>query len=253
MDRIRKQVQDILRQDAGGRNERRLIMEDNKTMEMQKPMPLIGDPAPEFRAMTTMGKIDFPQDYKGSWVVLFSHPADFTPVCTTEFITFARMADEFAELNTKLIGLSIDSLHSHLTWAKSIEDIDYKGGGKVKLPFPIIADISMSVAKKYGMLQTVANTQTVRAVFIIDPEGMIRTILFYPMSTGRNMDEIKRIIQALQVHDKEDVSTPADWRPGDDVVMGAPLTLEAADERLALEDDSVEVLDWYLAMRKLSE
>jgi peroxiredoxin (alkyl hydroperoxide reductase subunit C) len=253
MDRIREQVQDILRQDAGGRNERRLIMEDNKTMEMQKPMPLIGDPAPEFRAMTTMGKIDFPQDYKGSWVVLFSHPADFTPVCTTEFITFARMADEFAELNTKLIGLSIDSLHSHLAWAKSIEDIDYKGGGKVKLPFPIIADISMSVAKKYGMLQTVANTQTVRAVFIIDPEGMIRTILFYPMSTGRNMDEIKRIIQALQVHDKEDVSTPADWRPGDDVVMGAPLTLEAADERLALEDDSVEVLDWYLAMRKLSE
>ena len=253
MDRIGKQVQDILRQDAGGRNERRLIMEDNKTMEMQKPMPLIGDPAPEFRAMTTMGKIDFPQDYKGSWVVLFSHPADFTPVCTTEFITFARMADEFAELNTKLIGLSIDSLHSHLAWAKSIEDIDYKGGGKVKLPFPIIADISMNVAKKYGMLQTVANTQTVRAVFIIDPEGMIRTILFYPMSTGRNMDEIKRIIQALQVHDKEDVSTPADWRPGDDVVMGAPLTLEAADERLALEDDSVEVLDWYLAMRKLSE
>ena len=253
MDRIRKQVQDILRQDAGGRNERRLIMEDNKTMEMQKPMPLIGDPAPEFRAMTTMGKIDFPQDYKGSWVVLFSHPADFTPVCTTEFITFARMADEFAELNTKLIGLSIDSLHSHLAWAKSIEDIDYKGGGKVKLPFPIIADISMSVAKKYGMLQTVANTQTVRAVFIIDPAGMLRTILFYPMSTGRNMDEIKRIIQALQVHDKEDVSTPADWRPGDDVVMGAPLTLEAADERLALEDDSVEVLDWYLAMRKLSE
>ncbi len=253
MDRIRKQVQDILRQDAGGRNERRLIMEDNKTMEMQKPMPLIGDPAPEFRAMTTMGKIDFPQDYKGSWVVLFSHPADFTPVCTTEFITFARMADEFAELNTKLIGLSIDSLHSHLAWAKSIEDIDYKGGGKVKLPFPIIADISMNVAKKYGMLQTVANTQTVRAVFIIDPEGMIRTILFYPMSTGRNMDEIKRIIQALQIHDKEDVSTPADWRPGDDVVMGAPLTLEAADERLALEDDSVEVLDWYLAMRKLSE
>ena len=253
MDWIRKQVQDVLRQDAGGRNERRLIMEDNKTMEMQKPMPLIGDPAPEFRAMTTMGKIDFPQDYKGSWVVLFSHPADFTPVCTTEFITFARMADEFAELNTKLIGLSIDSLHSHLAWAKSIEDIDYKGGGKVKLPFPIIADISMNVAKKYGMLQTVANTQTVRAVFIIDPEGTIRTILFYPMSTGRNMDEIKRIIQALQVHDKEDVSTPADWRPGDDVVMGAPLTLEAADERLALEDDSVEVLDWYLAMRKLSE
>ena len=223
---------------------------DNEVLS--NPMPLIGDPAPEFRAMTTMGKINFPADYKGSWVILFSHPADFTPVCTTEFITFARMADEFAALNAMLIGLSIDSLHSHLAWAKSIENISWQGE-PVKLPFPIIADISMNVAKKYGMLQTVANTQTVRAVFIIDPEGMIRTILFYPMSTGRNMDEIKRIIQALQVHDKEDVSTPADWRPGDDVVMGAPLTLEAADERLALEDDSVEVLDWYLAMRKLSE
>ncbi len=222
-----------------------------KDMEMEPKMPLIGDPAPEFRAMTTMGKVDFPQDYKGSWVVLFSHPADFTPVCTTEFITFARMADEFEALNTKLIGLSIDSLHSHLAWAKSIEDIDYKGGGKVKLPFPIIADISMSVAKKYGMLQTVASTQTVRAVFIIDPEGMIRTILFYPMSTGRNMDEIKRIIQALQVHDEHDVSTPADWRPGDDVVCGAPLTLEEADARLAADEEGLEVLDWYLAMKKL--
>ena len=250
MDRIRKQVQDILRQDAGGRNERRLIMEDNKTMEMQKPMPLIGDPAPEFRAMTTMGKIDFPQDYKGSWVVLFSHPADFTPVCTTEFITFARMADEFAELNTKLIGLSIDSLHSHLAWAKSIEDIDYKGGGKVKLPFPIIADISMSVAKKYGMLQTVANTQTVRAVFIIDPEGMIRTILFYPMSTGRNMDEIKRIIQSLQKHDEDNVSTPADWRPGDPVVMGAPLTLAEAKERVENPAEGTKPYDWYLTFKE---
>lgn len=227
-----------------------------KTMEDMnnvKTMPLIGDPAPEFRAMTTMGKVEFPKDYKGSWVILFSHPADFTPVCTTEFIAFARMADEFEAMNTKLIGLSIDSLHSHLAWAKSIENIDLGGKGKVKLPFPIIVDSSMNVANKYGMLQTVASTQTIRAVFIIDPEGMIRTILYYPMSTGRNMDEIKRIVQALQVHDKAGVSTPADWRPGDKVVVGAPLTMAETDERLNSEDDSIEVLDWYLALKSLDE
>ena len=141
-------------------------MEENNAVSR---MPMIGDPAPAFRAMTTMGKVNFPEDYRGSWVVLFSHPADFTPVCTTEFITFTRMAGEFEKINTKLIGLSIDSLHSHLAWARSIEDIDWKGEGKVKLSFPIIADISMNVAKQYGMLQTVASTQTVRAVFIIDP------------------------------------------------------------------------------------
>ena len=220
---------------------------DNEVLS--NPMPLIGDPAPEFRAMTTMGKINFPADYKGSWVILFSHPADFTPVCTTEFITFARMADEFAALNAKLIGLSIDSLHSHLAWAKSIENISWQGE-PVKLPFPIIADISMNVAKKYGMLQTVAKTQTVRAVFLIDPEGIIRTILYYPMSTGRNMAEIKRILQSLQLHDRENVSTPANWQPGDEAVMGAPLTLAEADARLAKAADDVKVYDWYLAFRK---
>ena len=216
-----------------------------------KTFPLIGDPAPAFRAMTTMGKVNFPEDYKGHWVVLFSHPADFTPVCTTEFITFARMAEEFEALNTRLIGLSIDSLHSHLAWAKSIESIAWKGD-PVKLSFPIIADISMNVAKQYGMLQTVANTQTVRAVFIIDPEGIVRTILYYPMSTGRNFSEIKRIIQSLQVHDEHNVSTPADWQPGEDVVMGAPLTLEAADERITSNDQDITVYDWYLAFRKLN-
>ena len=220
---------------------------DNEVLS--NPMPLIGDPAPEFRAMTTMGKINFPADYKGSWVILFSHPADFTPVCTTEFITFARMADEFAALNAMLIGLSIDSLHSHLAWAKSIENISWQGE-PVKLPFPIIADISMNVAKKYGMLQTVAKTQTVRAVFLIDPEGIIRTILYYPMSTGRNMAEIKRILQSLQLHDRENVSTPANWQPGNEAVMGAPLTLAEADARLAEAADDVKVYDWYLAFRK---
>ena len=225
-------------------------MEDNKMNETYDRMPMIGDPAPEFRAITTMGKVDFPADYKGSWVVLFSHPADFTPVCTTEFIGFSKMAEEFAELNTKLLGLSIDSLHSHLAWSRSIESIDLDGNGPVKVKFPIIADISMAVAKKYGMLQTVAKTQTIRAVFIIDPEGIIRTILYYPMSTGRNLPEIKRIILALQKHDEDNVSTPANWHPGDSVVMGAPLTLEDAENRMALEDEDVKVYDWYLSMKK---
>ena len=219
-------------------------MENN----IETRMPMIGDPAPEFRAMTTMGKIEFPQDYKGSWVVLFSHPADFTPVCTTEFIGFEKLAGEFEAIGTKLIGLSIDSLHSHLAWARNIEGIDLDGSGPVKLSFPIIADISMAVAKKYGMLQTVAKTQTVRAVFIIDPEGIIRTILYYPMSTGRNLPEVLRIVKALQLHDSENVSTPANWQPGDDVILPAPLTLEAAEERLA--DESVRSVEWYLAFRK---
>ncbi|MBQ1471820.1 MAG: peroxiredoxin [Eubacterium sp.] len=213
-------------------------------------MPMIGDPAPAFRAMTTMGKVNFPEDYKGSWVVLFSHPADFTPVCTTEFIEFTRMTEEFAAVNTKLIGLSIDSLHSHLAWAKSIEGIDWDGKGKVKLTFPIIADISMEVARKYGMLQTVAKTQTVRAVFVIDPEGIIRGILYYPMSTGRNIPEILRMVKSLQFHDENDVSTPVNWQPGTPAVMGAPLTLAEAEARMDGSDASLVPVDWYLTLKK---
>ena len=214
-------------------------------------MPMIGDPAPAFRAMTTMGKVNFPEDYKGSWVVLFSHPADFTPVCTTEFIGFSKLSEEFEALNTRLLGLSIDSLHSHLAWARNIETIDLDGKGAVKVKFPIIADISMQVAKKYGMLQTVAKTQTVRAVFVIDPEGIIRTILYYPMSTGRNLPEILRIVQSLQMHDKENVSTPANWQTGDEVILGAPLTLEEAEARMSGEDQAVRSLEWYLAFKKI--
>ena len=219
----------------------------------EERMPMIGDPAPAFRAMTTKGKVNFPEDYKGSWVVLFSHPADFTPVCTTEFIGFSKMSDEFEKINTKLLGLSIDSLHSHLAWARNIEGIDLDGNGPVKVKFPIIADISMQVAKKYGMLQTVAKTQTVRAVFVIDPEGVVRTILYYPMSTGRSLPEILRIVQSLQLHDQENVSTPANWQPGDEVILGAPLTLEEAEERMSGKDASVRSLEWYPAFKKLGE
>lgn len=210
-------------------------------------MPMIGDEAPAFRTMTTKGKINFPEDYKGSWTVLFSHPADFTPVCTTEFIGLSKLADEFEKLNTKLLGLSIDSLHLHLAWARNIEEIDLDGKGAVKVAFPIIADISMRIAKKYGMLQTVANTQTVRAVFIIDPEGVIRTILYYPMSTGRNLPEILRIIKSLQLHDEENLNTPADWQPGEPVLLGAPQTLEESERRK--NDATLDNKEWYLSYK----
>ena len=223
---------------------------DERIEEKIYRMPMIGDKAPEFHAMTTQGKIDFPADYKGSWTVLFSHPADFTPVCTTEFITLARANEEFKALNTRLLGLSIDSLHSHLAWIKSIESINWKDGEPVKVPFPIIADIKMEVARKYGMLHTVANTQTVRAVFIIDPESVVRAVLYYPMSTGRNIPEIIRMIKALQFHDEDGSATPANWNPGDDVLLGAPLTLEESDERASGKDPSLEPVTWYLTVKK---
>ena len=154
------------------------MSQEIQSSAVESTMPLIGDPAPAFRAMTTMGKVNFPEDYRGKWVVFFSHPADFTPVCTTEFIAFAKAAEEFRSLNAELLGLSIDSVHSHLAWVHSIEQLDLDGSGPVKIPFPIVADISMNVSRKYGMLQTVAKTQTVRAVFLIDPEGIVRAILY---------------------------------------------------------------------------
>lgn len=168
-------------------------------------MPLIGDDAPSFTAVTTQGQINFPEDYKGKWVILFSHPADFTPVCTTEFMTFASMQEDFRKMNTELIGLSIDSVFSHIAWLKRIEEkIEYKGMKNVEVKFPVIADLKMDVAKKYGMVQPNASTtQAVRAVFIIDPEAKIRAVLYYPLSAGRNMEEIKRLLTALQKNDTD--------------------------------------------------
>jgi len=216
-------------------------------------LPLIGDNAPEFEAQTTTGFMKFPADYKGKWVILFSHPADFTPVCTTEFMTFASMQDQFTALNTELIGLSIDSITSHIAWLKEIKDnVEYKGLKNVEIKFPVIADIKMDVATKYGMLQPGASdTKAVRAVFIINPNGIIKAILYYPLSAGRNMAEIKRLLQALQLNEKEGVATPADWQPGDDVVIGAPETFAAAQERDSWgKDDGKTVHSWFLVTKK---
>ncbi len=226
--------------------------EQSRNEEKVYTMPLIGDDAPAFTAVTTQGKITFPDDYKGKWVILFSHPADFTPVCTTEFMTFAKMHEEFKALNTELIGLSVDSLYAHIAWLRTIkEKINFKGMKNMEVTFPLIEDITMDVAKKFGMIQpNQSNTQAVRAVFIIDPESKVRTILYYPLSTGRNFDELKRIIQALQKTDSEGVATPADWRPGDDVIVPPAGSCGAAEARVQGSDEVDYCLDWFMCLRK---
>ncbi|MDA0524370.1 peroxiredoxin [Methanococcoides alaskense] len=215
-------------------------------------MPLIGDVAPNFKVDTTMGEISFPEDYKGKWVILFSHPADFTPVCTTEFMTFASMQEEFRELNTELIGLSIDSKYAHIAWLRTIkEKIEYKGMKNVEVLFPVIADIKMEVAKMFGMVQpNASDDQAVRAVFIMDPEAKVRAILYYPLSNGRNMDEIKRMVIAMQKSDKENIATPANWNPGDDVIIPPPGSCGAAKERVESEEEGKYCLDWFMCLKK---
>lgn len=218
----------------------------------QITMPLIGDTAPSFTAKTTMGEIKFPNDYKGKWVILFSHPADFTPVCTTEFMTFASMQEEFRKLNVELIGLSIDSIYAHIAWLRTIkEKIEFKGMKNVEVKFPVIEDIRMDVAKKFGMVQPNASTtQAVRAVFIIDDKVKVRAVLYYPMSAGRNMQEIKRLIIAMQKADAEGIATPANWQPGDDVIIPPPGSCGAAKERVESKEDGKYCLDWFLCFRK---
>jgi peroxiredoxin (alkyl hydroperoxide reductase subunit C) len=216
-------------------------------------IPLIGEEAPAFTAETTQGIINFPQDYRGKWVILFSHPADFTPVCTTEFMTFATMEKEFEALNCKLIGLSIDSNYSHIAWLRTIQErIEYKGMKNVQVMFPVIADLKMEVAKKYGMLQpSASDTKAVRAVFFIDPEAKVRAILYYPLSNGRNFQEIKRLLIAMQTSDKHNVATPADWQPGDDVIVPPPGSCGTAQERMAKPGKDVKCYDWFFCTKKL--
>ena len=217
-------------------------------------MPRIGDKAPEFRAVTTQGEINFPNDYKGSWVILFSHPADFTPVCTSEFMTFATMAEKFEKANTKLVGLSVDGLYSHIAWLRTIkEKIEYKGMKDVEVKFPLIEDITMEVARKYGMMMPgESDTKAVRAVFFIDPKGIIRTILYYPLSLGRNFEEIYRVVIGLQTADKFSVALPADWQPGDDVIVPTAGSCGVAKERMENKDE-MKCYDWFFCTKKLDK
>ena len=220
--------------------------------ETQGGLPLIGEKAPAFTAETTQGTIQFPKDYEGKWVILFSHPADFTPVCTTEFMTFASMEEEFKALNCALIGLSIDSTHSHIAWLRTIKErIEYKGMKNVEVNFPVISDLKMEVAKAYGMLQPGASdTEAVRAVFIMDPEAKVRAILYYPLSNGRNMQEIKRLVLAMQHSDKYKIATPANWQPSDDVIVPPPGSCGAAKERVEKAGADYTCLDWFMCLKK---
>lgn len=214
-------------------------------------LPLIGDKAPAFQALTTNGTVNFPEDYKGKWVLFFSHPSDFTPVCTTEFMTMASMKEEFSQMNVELLGLSVDSLYSHIAWIRKIEELEWNDMKNIKIDFPVIADLNTKVSTLYGMLQpNVSSTQAVRAVFIIDPEGIIRSIVYYPLTTGRNFDEIKRMIQALQKSDETHNSTPANWRPGDDLIISTPITVADAAAGMASANENEYALDWFLRFQK---
>jgi peroxiredoxin (alkyl hydroperoxide reductase subunit C) len=215
-------------------------------------MPRIGDDAPSFKAITTQGEINFPQDYKGKWVILFSHPADFTPVCTSEFITFAYQEDEFKALNCNLVGLSVDGLYSHIAWLRTIkEKIEFNGMKNVEVKFPLIEDITMEVAKTYGMLQPgESSTKAVRAVFFIDPKGIIRTIVYYPLSLGRNFQELYRVVIGLQTADAFSVALPADWQPGDDVIVPTAGSCGVAKQRMESKDE-MKCYDWFFCTKKL--
>jgi peroxiredoxin (alkyl hydroperoxide reductase subunit C) len=206
-------------------------------------MPRLNEPAPDFQAKTTHG-VKKLADYKGKWLVLFSHPADFTPVCTTEFMAFAKYHPEFQKLNCELIGLSIDSYYAHVAWVRNIKE---KFG--VDIPFPIIEDLSMKVAKDYGMIQPGASdTSAVRATFIIDPNGILRAMVYYPMTNGRSIPEFVRLVAALQTSDANKVATPESWQPGDKVIVPPPQDVNAAEARMG---EGHECTDWYFCKKSL--
>ncbi len=202
-------------------------------------LPRLNEPAPEFTAVSTNGEISL-GDFRGKWVVLFSHPADFTPVCTTEFVGFAEVFDEFEKRGVQLIGVSIDSVYSHIAWIKNIE-----ANFGVEIKFPVIADLDMRVASAYGMVHPGASaTATVRCVFVIDPHGVMRAMIYYPLTTGRNMSEIIRLVDALQLNTEKGVACPANWQPGDDVIIPAPITKAGADKR---PSEGYNTIDWYIS------
>ena len=210
-------------------------------------LPRINDPAPDFEAKSTHGPLKL-SDLKGKWVVLFSHPADFTPVCTTEFVEFAQRSDEFKRRNAQLVGLSVDSVTAHIAWIRNIEE---KFG--VKIDFPVIADLDTKVAQKYGLIHPAASeTATVRAVFVIDDKQKIRALIYYPMTCGRNIDEVLRALDALQTADANACATPANWKPGEQVIVPPPQTTEDAEKRMGMKGE-YDVKDWYFSKRDLSQ
>ncbi len=215
----------------------------------QHIVPMIGDTAPSFIAESTQGQLRFPEDFSGKWVILFSHPGDFTPVCTSEFVLFGAMQEEFEALDCRLIGLSVGTVSSHIAWLRSIEqNIEFKGHSRVRVAFPLIADASMEIARKYGMIAPrVRSTAAVRSVFFIDPDAKIRAIMTYPMQLGRNFNELKRILVGLQTIDKHRVSLPADWRAGDDIIVPALATYDGKSRDM----EGMTCYDWYFCTKPL--
>ncbi len=213
-------------------------------METATSLPRLNEPAPQFEAKTTQGMIKL-SDYKGKWVILFSHPADFTPVCTTELMAFAKKKPEFDKMNVQLIGLSIDSVYSHLAWTRNIQE-----HFDIKIDYPLIADLDMKVAHQYGMIHPGASdTATVRCVFIIDDKQNVRAMIYYPLTNGRSVDEVMRIVTALQTNAKHSVATPEGWKPGDKVIVPPPIT--QADAEARVKDPGLEVTDWYFSKKSI--
>lgn len=220
----------------------------------QRYIPMIGDHVPTFEAKSTMGEIKFPADYFSKWKIIFSHPGDFTPVCSSEILALAASAKEFEALNTVILVISADGLNSHMEWVKSLEQINWKNKGIQKITFPLIADVGLDISKKFGMVHPkVSSTKDIRGVFIIDNENKIRSIFYYPNTTGRNIDEIKRTLIALQTSDSKYVLTPADWRPGDDVLIDSPSSLAEAQKLSEKKSDNLYSLAWYLWFKKFNK
>jgi peroxiredoxin 2/4 len=220
--------------------------------DIPKSTPITWGYAPPFTAVSTTGTVNFPADYYGKWKILFSHPADFTPVCTSEILALAERQNEFKKLNTALIVISTDGLNSHIEWVKSIESISLKGAKPVKVDFPLVTDANLEISKKYGILQQdSAKSRDIRSVFIIDPENEIQAMFYYPRSIGRNIDEIKRTLVALQTHEKYSVLTPADWKPGDDVLIPSPATIGDAEKLSKKNDPALNQVAWYMWYKKL--
>lgn len=225
-----------------------VIAQDTKNMRI----PMLGEGCPKFTAASTQGKVNFPDDYYGKWKILFSHPADFTPVCTSEILELAYLQDDFESLKTKLLVISTDNLNSHIEWVKSMEAMEYKGRKKVKIKFPLISDNTLEISQKYGMISTSPNSKKdVRGVFIIDTDDRVRAIFFYPDDVGRNLEEIRRTLIALQETDGNKYLTPANWFPGQDVMLPSPQTVSEAEKRRAEKNPDLYELDWYIWFKKM--
>lgn len=228
-----------------------LLLSGFSQEELKTRMPGLSENAPAFVAKSTMGEINFPDDYYGKWVIIFSHPAAFTPVCTTELLELAYLQDKFYEMNTELIVLSTDGINSHIEWTKSMEELNYFDRGKVKIKYPIIADNGYDISKKYGMIHPESNsTKDVRAVFIINPENKIRAVFVYPSEVGRNIDEILRTLTALQKVEKKNILTPANWEKGEDVLVMSPESIKEAEKMKKKSQEGIYSFDWYLWFKK---